>query len=367
MTHQKTVSELADQTEQQLRQGFFGRSGDVFLPLRDFARQSSVSYVTAQRAAVLLQQRGLLTLRNNRLYITRGPLYRNSVLYRLRQQDAPVSRSIGMYLRKIDNQFFTGIARRLSDRLNAHGYTLVLLTGRGADQEAAALRQFLQLGVRAVISCPGLSPEVGALYRDYILPLVFIGRCPEGCAQQTVVLVDNYDAGHQVALHLLAGDCRSFAYIGPSQLRREEDLRRAGFVEGLQENGVLLPAEQQFTAGGEEGMHLGMQLRQFLSRCEKPLGLFCYHDLLAVQILSYCHRAGLSVPQQVRLVGFDDLEVCQAVTPALSSVYYRFDRIAEAAADRALSLIQDPETARERVLIGQSLIVRRSSSPQAEE
>lgn len=357
-TVNKTVTEL----KEKILSGEFGSSGNLFLSIRELSKRQGISYVSAQKVTYELRKMGLVMLCGNHQYITYGPIRRSSALSVYLRQRRPEKKRIGMYINKITNVFFSSIARRISDELIKSGYELIILSGNGSfEREKEALKSFVLMGMEAVISCPGFGEEISEVYKNYILPTVFLGRTPLNMENCSAVLVNNIDAGRQVATHLKEGDCKSFVYIGTSQLKNEVDMRLEGFKRQLSSDNICFDDQNIILVNPDNTAASRPKIKETFNRLKKPIGVFCYHDMLAVSIIGICNRYNINIPDDIKLVGFDNLDLCEVVSPSLSSISYRFDKMAKSVIELVFALIESPKKCFGENYVNQSLIVRKSS------
>ena len=357
-----SVKKITEGLKEKILAGEFGDSGAVFLSIRELAKAEDISYVSAQKVTYALRSLGVIMLCGNHQYVTMGPIRRSSALAQYLRKNRPEKKRIGMYINKITNIFFSSIARKISDELSKMDYELVLLSGDGSfERERDALESFVTMGVEAVVSCPGFDEEIGQVYKNYILPTVFVGRVPAGVENSTAVLVNNIDAGRQVASHLASCGCRSFIYVGTSQLKSQEDMRLEGFKRQLAENGNEFNANNVIMANPDSLSDSRAQIKEMVGKLPKPIGIFCYHDMLALGVVGICNRYGISIPDDVRLVGFDNLPLCEVASPPLTSISYRFDKMAMSVIELVFSLIKAPDKSLGEHYINQSLVIRKSS------
>ncbi len=354
----KTIEEL----KARIISGEFGASGEEFPSIRELSRSENISYVSAQKVTCALRSQGVIMLCGNRQYVTQGPIKHSSALASYLRKNRPEKKRIGMYVNKITNVFFSSIARKISDELSKMEYELVILSGDGSfERERQALESFVTMGVEAVISCPGFDEEIGQVYRNYILPTVFVGRTPANTENCVAVLVNNFDAGRQVAAHLVNCGCNSFVYVGTSQLKADEDMRFEGFKSQLAESGIAFDQNNIIMVNPDSFNDSRIKIKETLGRLPKPVGVFCYHDMLAVSIIGICNRYGIAIPDDIRLVGFDNLALCEIVSPPLTSISYRFDKMAMSVIESVFALIKAPDKSFGEQYVNQSLVIRKST------
>ncbi len=363
------VSGLADLIAEEIRSGKSGVSGDRFLTARELSAKYVLSPENACKLLSELSERHLLRLDGKNYYITTGRAAIGSPY----EKRLSVSRRnfFGLILNTIDNPFFSSLAKELSVACDNAGYRLLISSARGdARLETGILDEFLELGASGIFTCPGMDAELVEIYSSCPLPVVSLGH-DIGIPDCDTVLVDNYSAGAQVASHLLEIGCTRFAYVGIRDVIGD-DPRINGFSDRLSKAGHGLSDDCVITAerlpdGWHDPESIAGSLGNLLHRLPEgeKLGIFCYHDLLAVETQRFVKhwKAGrrMRIPDDVAIVGFDDLPVTSEVTPQITSVSYRFVSMAKKSVGLMLDMLSDPAHKAGRYEISSSLRVREST------
>ncbi len=352
------LQELYDILKEEIQTGTLGRSGDAFFTARELAAKYGASLETSLGAMQELAHDGHLILEGKRYYIATGfasPGTPYGKILRERRQ-----RILGLEINRIDNPFFASLADHLNREARRNGYSLIVQSARqNSRSEQEDLKLFLDMNVSGVFTCTDIHTDIGSVYRNYPLPVVVLGRNIQlpNCDS---VSVGNHVSGAQVAAHLISVGCRSFAYLGLCDYL-DRDPRLHGFSDYLEKRGrrlfATVPVENASDAT------LRTRIRNLVSSAPKPLGLFCYHDLLAVEAARAIKHSRLDarIPDDVCIVGFDDLPITSAVTPALSTISYQYASIAERAMEHMLSYINDPNHIPTESTVASVLTVRESS------
>lgn len=240
-----------------------------------------------------------------------------------RQLRAGRSRTIGLVVLDVTNPFFTDVARGVEDAANAVGLSVILCNSdEKRDKESAYLDLLEEQRVQGLLITPvDVISERLAHLRSRGMPVVLLDRHsadPDVCS----VSVDDV-LGGQIALdHLLETGHRRIAFVGgPLELAQIRD-RLAGAQRSIDASGVaddvltVLPTTAPNVAGGRDaGARLaGIQHRQ------RPTAVFCANDLLALGVLQELTRHGIRVPDDMAVVGYDDIEFAAAAAVPLSSV-----------------------------------------------
>lgn len=204
------------------------------------------------------------------------------------------------------NALYPSLVEPLHDRFAAHGLRMVLLAERGDDRRT--YERLLDRSVDGVVLTTTLhnsSLSKGLLERG--LPFVELNRL-SGRSEADGVTADNFGGAAAMARLLLDGGHRRIgAIFGSAEASTSRD-REAGFRAALTEAGVELVDNRVARGGfGYEDGERG--LAQLLTGRQRPTAVFCFGDLVAVGALNQARRMGLSVPADVAIVGFDDIEM----------------------------------------------------------
>ncbi len=352
------AQELFALLKNEIEKSTYGASGDAFLTARELAARYAVSLETALGAMHALAESGYLILEGKRYYIATGFASLRTPYGKILRERR--QRILGLEINRIDNPFFASLADHLNREARRNGYALIVQSARqNSVAEQMDLRLFLEMNVSGVFTCTDIHTDIGSVYRNYPLPVVVLGRNIQlpNCDS---VSVGNHVSGAQVAAHLIGVGCNSFAYLGLCDYL-DRDPRLHGFAAHLEQNGHSLFATVPVENAGDATLHT--RIRNLVATAPKPLGLFCYHDLLAVEAARAIKHSRLDVriPNDVCIVGFDDLPITSAVTPALSTISYQYASIAERAMEHMLSYINDPNHVPTESTVASVLTVRESS------
>ena len=281
-----------------------------------------------------------------------------------RQLRAGRSRLISVLVLDMGNPFFVDIAKGAEREARAAGLGVMLCnSAEDPREESQYLELFTEQRVRGVLVSPA-DTTGGTLQvlRRAAIPFVLVDRvvpAADGCS----VSADDVTGGALALRHLLAAGHRLVAYVsGPGHLPQCRD-RRTGALKALAEAGVeqdrLVPIETErldVASGRDAGARL-------VGLSEWPTAVFCANDLLALGVLQALYGAGVRVPEEMAVVGYDDIEFAAASAVPLTSIRQPADRIGRTAA-RLLLEETGPEAAahrHRRVLLQPELVVRESS------
>ncbi|SCL28268.1 transcriptional regulator, LacI family [Micromonospora pallida] len=282
-----------------------------------------------------------------------------------RQLRAGQSRTVAIVVLDVANPFFTDVVRGAEQVVEEAGAMLVVCnSGEDSARERRHLELLEEQRVRGVLITPvghGRQPDLDRLHQRGI-PVVLVDR-GSGRASRCSVAVDDVMGGRLAMEHLLDQGHRRIAYLGgPFSMQQVAD-RHAGAAAALAERDsatelrVAATASLTVTAGRRAAEELVT-----LPARQRPTALFCANDLIALGVLQELTARGLRVPDDVAIVGYDDIEFAGAAAVPLSSVRQPREQLGRTAAQLLLEEAAAGERHRHRHVVFQpELVVRRSS------
>lgn len=270
---------------------------------------------------------------------------------------------VGSVLLDLANPFYAQVNRGIEDRLAYQG-CLVLAgsTDLDADKEQRLLGLLEEQAVRGVIIAP-IDPDLTRLQElsGRGTPVVLVDH-PRGRTDLCSVAVDDMLGGQLAAEHLLALGHRRIAYLSGSVNAVSVEQRRKGVFQalaaaGLDSDEVLLDIRMPI-----EPPELPPQaVEQILSASPRPTAVLCVNDAVALDVLRRLESAGVRVPADMSVVGYDDLQFAARLSPPLTTVAQPTYQLGYAAADLLLDEARSDHTHRE-VLFQPSLVARASTA-----
>lgn len=271
--------------------------------------------------------------------------------------------TVGVVVPDIANPFFGDLARSLEDHMFEAGYSAIICNSDGDEEKEARYLEVLQSkqvdGLLLVAASHPSDGLLGIVERG--TPAIVVDRELDALAVPQV-LVANSEGGKLAGRHLLELGHRDIGVIaGPGGLgtsaRRLDGLRAA-----LAEGGLDLPPER-VVLGDFRAASGRAAMEGWLGREARPTAVFAENDLMAIGALSAAHAAGIDVPKQLTVVGFDGIAFGADVTPPLTTVAQSADAMATAAIDLLMERLRDPAAEPRTVELPVSLEVRGSSAP----
>jgi DNA-binding LacI/PurR family transcriptional regulator len=269
----------------------------------------------------------------------------------------------------LDNSYFSDIGNAIIAAASARSYTVLIdCTGGQRTNELLVLDGLRPLLIDGAILIPlALEPE-DLPSREVKIPLVLVGEHLQDAAVPYDLIANSNVAAARVATkHLLELGRRRIAAIGKVQTplpAGTAGLRRLrGYTEALAEAGLPLDTQFIMQVASYSRGEGARAMRQLLALDAPPDAVFCFNDLLALGALRALHEAGRRVPEDVAVIGFDDIEEARFAIPSLTTIAPDKEQIGELAISFLLGRIAGTRTGPpERVEVPFRLVVRESTA-----
>jgi LacI family transcriptional regulator len=192
------------------------------------------------------------------------------------------------------------------------------------------------------------------------IPLIFFDRVIEHPAC-TCIVIDNVKAGYNATMHLIEQGCRRIAHVGGNMNRNVYADRLKGQVMALKEKGIEHHSSLVISnnLSDQEGAEAALQLLKYENR---PDGIFAANDTSGVAIIRELKQTGISVPNDIAIVGFNNDPISKVIEPNLTTINYPGPEMGEVAAQTLIDkLRENPPAHLNSIVLQHELIVRASS------
>ncbi len=292
-------------------------AGIMRISIKDIARAAGVSHSTVSRALsnyplVAATTRGRIRQIAAELGYSPNAIARGLVTHH--------TQTIGVIVTSIADPFAGEVVRGIEQVAGDSDYRVFLGTSHADPvREVNLVKGLRESQVDGIIVA---SSRVGASYMPLLseigIPIVLINSLQEGPYIYSVS-VDNAQGGHLATEHLLALGHRRIAYLGgPADHVSSRD-RLTGYRDAL--SAAHLPFDSALVRDGDGRFTSGEQIAELMAETRPPTAVFCYNDLTAIGVLRAVRRRGLRVPDDISVVGFDDLEFAAYVEPPLTTIH----------------------------------------------
>lgn len=332
-------------------------SGSQAATIQRVADRAGVSIATVSRVFANPQMVSD-TLRERVLEAARALSYRPSRAARTLR--VGTSQTVGVVIPDLENPFFTAVVRGIELVLQPAGYTLLL---SNSDEDTARERSILETlraeGVAGIIFVP--INNARDAYREVLAPPLHVVAVDRSATslRPDLVTVDNVEGTRVGVEHLLALGHRDVALLGGPSRHSTAKERERGYQEALRAAGRLVRPELVHhgdfrEGGGYEGMKALMALPR------RPTAVFVANNLMTLGALRALHQAGIRIPDEVAVVGFDDMPWATSLNPPLTAISQPSQEIGSSAAELLLDRIARPDRSIRHLILETKLVVRAS-------
>jgi LacI family transcriptional regulator len=253
------------------------------------------------------------------------------------------TQTIGALLPDLHGEFFSELIRGIDLAARARGLHLLVSSSHGDASEAAAALRAMQGRVDGMLV---MSPHVDASFlRDQLLadlPMVLMNT-PLESARYSIMNVDNYGGAFAMVRHLIGCGHRRIALIAGPEHNYDAAERLRGYCAAMTRFAPMMPTQvMQGDFTEESGNRAG---RELLALKVRPQAVFSANDIMAAGCLYALKEAGVRVPDEIALAGFDDIPIAHFVSPPLTTVRIRIADLGQRALERLVQTLEEPEAA----------------------
>jgi LacI family transcriptional regulator len=326
--------------------------------IKDVARAAGVSVASVSRA---LNGQDTVTEETRRRIVAVATRLRYLPHAAARSLSTRRTQTVGALLPDIYGEFFSELIRGIDRAARRRGLHLLVSSSHGDAEEAAAALRAMQGRVDGLlVMSPYVDAGLLAANLPHALPVVLLNT-PEKRNPHPSLTFDNRAGALAMMTHLIGCGHRRIAFVTGPEANIDGQERLRGYREALVK---LLPGAAEWIVPGDFSEESGLNAaRSLLREPTRPDAVFCANDMMAVGCLYAFKEAGLQVPQDIAVAGFDDIPLARLVSPALTTVRVRIAEIGEQALERLAADIENPDSKRKPAAssVKPELVVRSSS------
>lgn len=329
--------------------------------IRDVAREAGVSVATVSR---VFNDSGPVreTTRARILEVARRLRFTPNTA--ARSLSTRRTHTVGVLLPDLYGEFFSEVIRGIDQKVQQHGYHALVSSSHNDRAAMTAALQAMRGRVDGlIVMAPDMDAATLTMNVPERVPLVLLNT-PVVEGGYAAIEVDNYGGAQQMTAHLLRRGHRRIAHITGGERNHDARERARGYRDTIRRESAdaaaaLVIAGDFTESSGHDGA------RALLALPERPTAIFAANDSMAIGALSALQDAGVRVPEELAVVGFDDIPIAQYVTPPLTTVRVAISGLGSRAAERLFEAIRAPgNSERRHEILPTDLVIRRSCGAQ---
>jgi LacI family transcriptional regulator len=272
--------------------------------------------------------------------------------------------TLGVIVPSLNSYFMTSVISGIEKVTNHYGYNLIISQSQETvKKEIDSVNTLFNSRVDGLLVSLAYDTKsldhFNVLFKKNI-PVIFFDRV-SACNNCISVIIDNYQAGYDMTNHLISQGCRRIVHLGGIQTRNVYRDRFNGYKQALLDND--LPFDESLVIIGRLNDMVGSEiLSRILSIDPLPDGIFASNDTSAVSAMCELKKAGIRVPEDIAIAGFNNDPISRYVEPDLSTVNYPGKEMGEIAAQTLINKLNNLQsTSLNTIVLSHSLMLRKSS------
>lgn len=270
------------------------------------------------------------------------------------------TKSIGLIIPDITNPFFPQLVRGAEDYANKFGYHIFLCNSdKSIKKEEEYLHAFVEKSVDGVILTSNISATDSQykLLKQNNIPCVLLDRYVENKEYEAGVFLDNIKGAYMATEFLLRHDHKKIAFIsGPLAVTTSMN-RLKGYEMALQEKGIQVNPE--LILEGDYLINSGYTLvSKLIEEGKEFTAIFAGNDMMAIGAIKALRGKNVKIPEEVEIIGFDNIEISQIIEPALSTIAQPAYEMGAKGADVIIKLIEGKKLKTKNVILEPELMLR---------
>ncbi|WP_419788526.1 LacI family DNA-binding transcriptional regulator [Mucilaginibacter sp. SP1R1] len=278
------------------------------------------------------------------------------------------SKSIGIVVSNIDNQFFSQVINGMESEAYSQGYNVIITQSHESyDLEVQNVNHLTHRAIDGLLI--SLSTETNSVehlkkLQKQGLPIVFFDRVSSEIETHKVI-VDNFKGAYQATMHLINCGYRHIAHITSSAITSVTSERLSGYKQALNDGGIKINEQyiKYCPHGGMDLNEIEQAVDELLALKTKPDAILTAWDRITTSTLALLHKRKVQIPQDIALLGFTNTLLADVLNPSLSAVQQPAFEIGRKATEMLLSIINSkrPVTEFETVVLPTELFIRSST------
>jgi LacI family transcriptional regulator len=253
---------------------------------------------------------------------------------------------IGMLVRDLSNPFYTQMIKIIDDHLNKEGYSLIVLNSMAdCEREQKALQTLYSYNVDGLFIAPfAKGPDditIDKLIQQNHKPVIMLDNMSRDVGSMSIGF-NNRSGARSATQHLIDCGHRNIAYLAGPQTSLSYQERSGGFIDCISENGLCVSSNTLIPCGAtaEDGYEAAVKI---LDSKDRPQAFFCFNDHIAVGVYHAAQEMGIKIPEELSIIGFDNINLARLLSPSLTTVSIHIDKVAADAAENMLKFLKNEQ------------------------
>ena len=277
------------------------------------------------------------------------------------------SKTIGLIVPNIDNAWFSQLALAIEKQFFDNNYSVFICnTSQDEKKEVAYFKSLDSKMVDGIICISGIE-EIPSHFLSRDIPIVCIDRKPKDHSEAYYVESNHYSGGYQATEELINQGCKNIAILSRNKSLSVNRQRLKGYLDALKDHHLEAKEELQIFVDANQANYEGARqiINQLIKKRVTFDGIFATNDWRAYGALVALQENGIKVPEQVKLIGFDDIFIASTSHPTLSTIRQDTPALAKTACDLLLDLMNKEDNTEElqkRYVLPVEIIRRESTA-----
>ena len=272
--------------------------------------------------------------------------------------------TIGVVLPRLDSYFMSTVIAGMEKVANKEGYNLIISQSQeSAKKEIDSISALYNSRVDGVLVSLAYDTENLDHFNTFFnkgIPVIFFDRVIDH-PDCTNIVIDNFKAGYDATTHLITQGCKRIIYIGGNLQRNVYNDRYKGYKKALVDKGIPLNKDLVIINRLNEQSSIET-VKKIIKMYPLPDGIFTANDTSAVAIVCELKKAGIRIPDEIAVSGFNNDPISRVVEPNLTTIHYPGQKMGEVAAITLINILKNPGSVKlNTIVLNHELIIRESS------
>lgn len=273
------------------------------------------------------------------------------------------TRTLGVIVPNIENPLYSCMISGVEECANKNGYDIILgISDSESEKESHHLDMLAKKRIDGLVLFPTFIDAIKNKLENslaYNIPIVLCGSSGKSMVNTDYVKCDNHAGSFSAINHLIDKGCRKIGCIFPVHDKKQSESRLAGYQDSLADNGIAYDENLiKYCSMDNDSIY---NATQELLDSQHPDALFCLYDYCASIVVSAILHKGLRIPEDIAVMGYDNIPLSQFFPIPLSTVDTHGNQVGQRATELLIEKIKDPNLPVRQILLKPDLIVRQST------